>query len=252
MAEISETNPTPQIGSKLRHQILRMPEAINSASGISVFGRVIKSLIFSTDLAIIKNCDADAVFAVYPFTPQQSISKAIIEASSIPVFCGCGGGTTKGKRTISLAKDVESQGAFAVVLNAPITNANLGAVTQNIDIPTVITVVSPDTDIDSRIRHGASMINVAGGKNTAELVAKIRQGHPDLPIIASGGKSEESIQATIDAGANAITYTPPTSAELFSSMMDTYRDPAKKQSAGVTIAKKIRKRLGQRLVHHEK
>lgn len=57
-------------------------------SGIIINGRKIRSFVFTTDLAIIRNCDADAVFAVYPFTPQQSISDAIIKASYIPVFCG--------------------------------------------------------------------------------------------------------------------------------------------------------------------
>ena len=86
-----------------------MPEACYSASGIIVNGRRIKTFVFTTDLAIIRNCDADAVFAVYPFTPQQAISDAIIKASYIPVFCGVGGGTTKGLRTVALAKDVECQ-----------------------------------------------------------------------------------------------------------------------------------------------
>jgi len=97
----------PQVDSRLRHSILEMPVGIRKASGIVIYGRRIKSLVFTTDLAIIKNCDADAVFAVYPFTPQQSISDAIIKASYIPVFCGVGGGTTQGLRTVSLAKDAE-------------------------------------------------------------------------------------------------------------------------------------------------
>ena len=66
----------PQFEPKLRHNILKMPEEIRTASGISIFGRRIKSLVFTTDIAIIRNCDADAVFAVYPFTPQQAISDA--------------------------------------------------------------------------------------------------------------------------------------------------------------------------------
>ena len=74
----------PQVDSRLRHSILEMPVEIRKASGIVIYGRRIKSLVFTTDLAIIKNCDADAVFAVYPFTPQQSISDAIIKASYIP------------------------------------------------------------------------------------------------------------------------------------------------------------------------
>ncbi|SNT94773.1 hypothetical protein SAMN06297421_1071, partial [Aristaeella hokkaidonensis] len=72
---------TPNISSSLRHEILRIPEATYAATGIIINGRRIKSLVFTTDLAIIRNCDADAVFAVYPFTPQQVISDAIIKAS---------------------------------------------------------------------------------------------------------------------------------------------------------------------------
>ena len=144
----------PLVESRLRHNILEMPKEIRQASGIVIYGRRIKSLVFTTDLAIIKNCDADAVFAVYPFTPQQSISDAIIKASYIPVFCGVGGGTTKGLRTIALAKDVESQGAMGVVLNAPINNLNLMGVVNAVDIPVIITVTDERTDIGARIEAG--------------------------------------------------------------------------------------------------
>ena len=215
---------TPTISSSLRHEILKMPEACYSATGIIINGRRIKSLVFTTDLAIIRNCDADAVFAVYPFTPQQVISDAIIKASYIPVFCGVGGGTTKGLRTVTLAKDVECQGAMGVVLNAPITNPNLAAVVKAVDIPVIITVTKPDTDIEARLEAGASILNVAGGSATPEIVRSIRERFPEVPIIASGGNTDESIEKTILAGANAITYTPPTTNELFKTLMEKYRE----------------------------
>lgn len=214
----------PSIQSRLRHNILVMPPVIREASGILIFGRRIKSLVFTTDLAIIKNCDADAVFAVYPFTPQQSISDAIIRAAAVPVFTGIGGGITKGKRTVRLARDAESQGAFGVVLNAPTTNRDLRAVASAVDIPVVITVTGDKTDIRDRLRHGASIINVAAGDRTPEIVRMIDSRYPDIPIIASGGSSAESIRETIRAGANAITYTPPTTKELFSEVMEKYRE----------------------------
>lgn len=215
----------PTIESSLRgHGILKMPEACYSASGIIINGRRIKTFLFSTDIAIIRNCDADAVFAVYPFTPQQAISEAIIKSSYIPVFCGVGGGTTKGLRTIGLAKDVESQGAMGVIMNAPISNLNLAAVAAAVDIPVIITVTKVDTDIESRLAAGASIINVACAGETPKLVKSIRERHRDVPIIASGGPTAESIRMTIEAGANAVTYTPPSTAELFKSMMANYRE----------------------------
>ncbi len=221
--EITAKTGAPSISSALRHNILKMPEEARKASGIIIYGRKIKTLVFTTDIAIIRNCDADAVFAVYPFTPQQAISDALIKASYVPVFCGVGGGTTKGIRTVALAKDVECQGAMGVVLNAPISNLNLIAVRKAVDIPVIITVVNEDTDIAARLASGASIINVAGASKTPDIVAKIRKKFPDVPIIASGGSSEDSVRKTVEAGAHAITYTPPSTQELFRTLMEKYR-----------------------------
>ena len=219
----SEKKSSPQVEGQLRH-ILRIPQAVYKATGIVVNGRRIKSFVFTTDLALLRNCDADAVFAVYPFTPQQAISDAIIKASYIPVFCGVGGGTTRGMRTVSLAKDVESQGAMGVVLNAPITNLNLRAVAMAVDIPVIITVTKEDTDIAARLANGASILNVACALQTPQVVAKIRKSFPDVPIIATGGRTEESIAETIAAGANAITYTPPDNGVLLAEIMHAHRE----------------------------
>lgn len=218
-----EKKASPNIEGHLRHNILKLPRSVYNATGIVVNGRRIKSFVFTTDLAIIRNCDADAVFAVYPFTPQQAISDAIIKASYIPVFCGVGGGTTRGMRTVGLAKDVESQGAMGVVLNAPITNLNLRAVAMSVDIPVIITVTKEDTNIAERLMNGASILNVACAAQTPRVVQKIRRDFPEVPIIATGGRTEASIAETIAAGANAITYTPPSAAELFKEMMEKYR-----------------------------
>ena len=48
----------------------RVPECIQNCTGIRVFGKRIRSLVFTTDVSIIRNCNADAVIAVYPFTPS--------------------------------------------------------------------------------------------------------------------------------------------------------------------------------------
>ena len=213
----------PQINSKLRHHILKVPEAARKASGILVNGRRIKSLVFTTDIAIIRNCNADAVLAVYPFTPQPTISSSVLRYSSLPVFCGVGGGTTQGIRTLQLAWDAETEGAMGVVVNAPIGNEDIKRISGYIDIPLVVTVVNEKTDIAARLEAGASILNVSAAARTPEVVRAIRRDYPDVPIIATGGGEEESIMRTVEAGANAISYTPPTTKELFSSMMEDYR-----------------------------
>ena len=213
----------PVVNGDLRSHILTVPQAVWRASGIVVMGRRIKSLLFSTDIAIICNCNADAVLAVYPFTPQQRIANAIVSNSSIPVFCGVGGGVTNGPRSVLLARDAEAHGAFGVVVNVPIANETIQQMRQVIDIPVIATVVSRSMDIDARLKAGANILNVSAADKTPALVREIRSDFPNVPIIATGGPTDESVAETVEAGANAISYTPPSTKVLFQSIMNGYR-----------------------------
>ena len=143
----------PEIKGALRNHVIEVPPIIRECGGIKIFGKRIKSLLFTTDVAIIRNTNADAIIAVYPFTPQPLITKALIMAADVPVFCG-----------------------------------------------------------------------VSGGKDTARIVKTIRERYPEFPIIATGGPTLESIKETISKGTNAITYTPPTSAEVMGELMERYRN----------------------------
>lgn len=213
----------PSYHGTLRSHSLSVPECIYQCSGMLIFGRRIKSLVFSTDVCIIKNINADAVIAVYPFTPQPVISQAIISVSDVPVFVGIGGGLTGGNRAVRLAEVAENQGAYAVVVNAPIDPEIITKIKSKIELPVVAMIVSDKQDIDERIAAGADILNVAASVKTPELVKHIRSKYPDIPIIATGGPTEESILRTIEAGANSITYTPPTNGEVFAGTMQKYR-----------------------------
>ena len=74
------------------------------------------------------------------------------------------------------------------------------------------------------VRHGgwkagAAILNVAGGHKTIDIVRTIRTQFPDIPVIATGGPTGESIWQTIAAGANAITFTPPLLQDMFRQTM---------------------------------
>ena len=215
----------PSLRGQLKKHIVHVPDLIHDlATGIKINEKLIKSLVFTTDIAIIRNMNGNAVIAVYPFTPQPVITHAIMLAADVPVFAGVGGGTTQGPRVVNLAKHAEYQGALGVVVNSPTKNEVIKEISENIDIPVILTVVSESTDIKSRLEAGASIFNVSGAANTAKIVKKIREDYPHVPIIATGGPNDATIRATIEAGANAITYTPPTNGEIFSELMQKYRD----------------------------
>lgn len=216
----------PSVMSDLRQDIVQMPKVIKECSGIRIYGRRIRSILFTTDVSIIANHNADAILAVYPFTPIPAIIKSIMMVASVPVLAGVGGGLTTGVRSANMSLLSESEGAYAVVVNGPTTVETIEEINKVIDIPIIYTVVSDKSDIKSRIEAGIDILNVSCGIETPKVVEKIRKEYPDFPIMATGGPTEESIRQVIAAGANAITYTAPSNGELFKGKMEKYRKHA--------------------------
>lgn len=216
----------PSVMSDLRQDIVQMPKVIKECSGIRIYGRRIRSILFTTDVSIIANHNADAILAVYPFTPIPAIIKSIMMVASVPVLAGVGGGLTTGVRSANMSLLSESEGAYAVVVNGPTTVETIEEINKVIDIPIIYTVVSDKSDIKSRIEAGVDILNVSCGVETPKVVEKIRKEYPDFPIMATGGPTEESIRQVIAAGANAITYTAPSNGELFKGKMEKYRKHA--------------------------
>ncbi|HFI0403608.1 TPA: hydrolase [Streptococcus suis] len=217
----------PAVLSDLRQDIVQVPDIIKECSGIRIYGRRIRSVLFTTDVAIIANHNADAVLAVYPFTPSPAILKSIMMVASVPVLAGVGGGLTSGMRSANMSLLSESEGAYAVVVNGPTDVKTIEEINKMADIPIIYTVVSEKADLLSRIEAGVDILNVSCGLETPNVVKKIRQVLPDFPIIATGGPTEDSIRRVIEAGANAISYTAPSNGELFKVKMEKYRKYAK-------------------------
>ena len=60
-------------------------------------------------------------------------------------------------------------------------------------------------------------------KSKNRVRRKIKEEFPDFPVMATGGPTEKTIKETIAAGANAITYTPQSTGDVMSELMDKYR-----------------------------
>jgi len=200
-----------------------IPDIVMNCTGIDVSGQILKTFIFSTDVAIIRNNNAEGIISVYPFAPQALITQALILAAYKPIFVGIGGGSEKCERSMKLAEEAESNGAMGIVLNPNATNEMIKKLKAAISIPVILTVLSSKVDFAGKIEAGVDIFNVSGANKTAEIVKSIRKVNPSVSIIATGGNTEETIKEVIDAGANAVSFTPPTTGELFREMMDKYR-----------------------------
>ena len=93
------------------------------------------------DVAVLANCDADAILAVYPWTPNTRILQAVATVANVPILAGIGGGLTKGLRAATIGAFAEESGAQAVVLNAPTPIETLINVNRVVDVPTLYTIV---------------------------------------------------------------------------------------------------------------
>ncbi|MDY2777791.1 MAG: hypothetical protein SOU51_05380 [Collinsella sp.] len=215
--------PAP-IEGRLRKAPLSVPSEIEECSGFTLFGRRIKSLLYTTDVAVIRNSNADAIFAVYPFTAQPAITQALLTVAECPVFVGVGGGTTAGKRSVQLAAVSEMQGAAGVIVNSPASPEMVEQIASMIDIPVIATVVRCDELAHAKVRAGAKVLNVAAGKDTPAVLRQLREHYPNMPLIASGGRSSLSVRETREAGANAVIWTPPSAQQLQADMMKRYRE----------------------------
>lgn len=98
------TYGTAKVEGRLTSPNARVPEIITQrCGGITVKGHTLKSFAYTTDAVIIRNTNANAILAVYPFTGEPVITQALLTVAQMPLFVGVGGGTTTGPRVAELA-----------------------------------------------------------------------------------------------------------------------------------------------------
>ena len=91
------TYGTAKVEGRLTSPNARVPEIITQrCGGITVKGHTLKSFAYTTDAVIIRNTNANAILAVYPFTGEPVITQALLTVAQMPLFVGVGGGTTTG------------------------------------------------------------------------------------------------------------------------------------------------------------
>jgi len=195
----------------------------DNCKGLNLKGNPVKTILYSTDLALIENNDADAVLAVYPFPPSISIIKTLIAFSDRPVICGIGGGLTQGDYAIEIALQAQEYGAAAVIVNQPFKNEDIVKLKNQLSIPIIASVSTINFDFKARIEAGVSCFNVTGGTNTVAIVEHIQHLYPGFPILSTGGKTVEALHTIVKKKINAVVLTPPSNAALFRSIMDDYR-----------------------------
>src|SRR5690606_37052921 len=150
---------------------LSVPNIIyQNCSGITLNNTVVKSILFSTDLAVIENTNCDAILAVYPFAPSVNIMKALISFTEKPVICGVGGGVTQGRFSLDMAVAAEQLGASAVIVNQPFKNSDLKKIQKLINIPIIASVSNVDFSFIERFHSGTNIFHITGGANTPEVI----------------------------------------------------------------------------------
>lgn len=192
--------------------------------GILLDDQLVKSILFSTDLALIENNDCDAILAVYPFPPSKKIMKSLIEFSNKPVICGIGGGITQGSIALNMAVEAEQLGASAVIVNQPFRNSDILKIRKKISIPILSSVSALNFNFKERIESGVSFFHITGGQNTTRIIEHIKENFPDIPFICTGGKLMSDLKEVIAKEVSGVVLTPPSNGDLFKKIMHNYRN----------------------------
>jgi hypothetical protein len=200
-----------------------IPKSIDHSPGIQLNGETIKSVLLSTDLSFIQNLRADAVMTVNPFDKSNRLDQVIVEFAQKPIICDVGGGLLREEQTIRLAKGAFDVGAAAVVVTKPTPPNIIERIRREIAGPLVYTVMFEEELFTELADSGVDVFNISTGEFTSETVSKVRQLLPNSDIIANGGPHDSTIRETIESGADAIVFNPPTATEILRSVFDGYR-----------------------------
>ena len=143
----------------MRTFLVEIPPLIYQVEGIRVFGRTLRSFIFSTDIALIRNTNADAVFAMYPFATQPVIHRSLLQSADLPVFVGVGSVGMSDNKVMSNALDAEAAGATGVVVGPQLPAEMITRLKRQLDIPLVATVASEKEDLERKIDSGVDIFS---------------------------------------------------------------------------------------------
>lgn len=210
--------------NSLRTFLIEMPPLIYQVEGIRVFGRTLRSFIFSTDVAVLRNTNADAAFAMYPFPTQPLIHRALIQSADLPVFAGVGSVGMSDQKVVTCALDAEAAGATGIVIGPQVTSEIITRLKKQLEVPLIATVASGKENLEAKIDSGVDIINVSGAQDTPDIIRFVKSHYPYMPVVATGGPNDETILETIKAGADAISFTPPSMAEIFRKQMEIFRE----------------------------
>lgn len=82
----------------------------------------------------------------------------------------------------------EMSGVAAVVVNTSIPVESISALVEKVAVPVCVTACAADDVVHRQIAAGASIVNVAAGARTPQVVEALRREYPDLPIIATAAR----------------------------------------------------------------
>ncbi len=201
-----------------------LPGIIDHSPGIIFGDHLIKSILLSTDLSFIQNLNADSIMIVNPFDKSNELDKVVIEFSQKPVFCDIGGGFLREEFTIESAVGAFEMGAAGVLISKPTSPETIERMRNHISGKLIYTVMYDGEPVEALAEAGVDVFNIATGEFTAESVQATRELLPDIPIMASGGPYDSTIRETIEMGADAIVFNPPTATEILRSVFDNYRN----------------------------
>ena len=184
------------------------PGFLSFSKGFILENRLIQAILLSRVEISIRTTNADAVITNFYMIPRESHVKGELLKAEKPFILPVRFWFFLFRGYRALAKKLEDSGASGIFVPGWLPYPVVKKLSNNISLPVISAAYPALNHILSKIDAGAYAICLPGKHITKNLIERLHESCPRVPIIAYCGKSKDTMLRSLKSGADAVIYRP--------------------------------------------
>lgn len=184
------------------------PHLCSLPQGIELNGRLIRSILVTSNLYEMIKTDADAIWTDFHIFPGKPHILKILSSVKKPVIVRIANRWSTTATLTETLKVLADNGTAGLYVDTNCPTPKLLTICTNSSIP-VLAGSSPELSVIApKFDAGISAVCVAGKTISLGQINSIREKYPRLPVIACCHRSVQVINHSIHSGAGAVAFKP--------------------------------------------
>lgn len=184
------------------------PEFLSSAKGFRLKNRLVHAILYTRDKLNMKTTNADAIMTNFFLIPGGKRARSMLLKTGRPFIFPVHFRFIFLLGLSNLIKKLEISGAAGLFVAGWLPDEILKKLCKQASLP-VISATAPRLDkIFSKIEAGAYAVCLPGKYVSKKMIRILHESYPFVPVIASCGRSEDSMLSCLKSGVDAVMYRP--------------------------------------------